>query len=461
MPRPLLAASSQPSAIEYAQRVRSGALGVREGIAQTLTRIAERNPELNAFARVFAQAALAEAERVALDPDLPALPLAGVPVAVKGDLAVAGFVTTQGGRTRTRPELEDSEVVRRLRAAGAIIMGTTVLPEFGQFAWSHSDAEGTTRNPWDASRTPGGSSCGSAVAVASGMVPLAIGSDAGGSVRIPAACCGIVGLKPTRGRVSSAPEADVWVSLGTHGPLARTVADTELALRVIAGNTDTDRWALSEPLREIQPSRRLRVGAITRPADSWLRVDDDVLRGFSQWVDGIADSGHDVRALRRTLPGVSAFQIQMDVGIRASLASADRPELAEPWSRMLARWGRVMRPAEGLTLWLGRRARTSLDRLFERFDVLVTPTLSVSPPPLDYLAGVSLVTAFVRTAPLVTFTRSLNVSGHPAMSLPVASDGLPLGAQIIGPWGREDLVLGLAAEMEDRHRTSARGVRSR
>ena len=178
------------------------------------------DPRLNAFRVTLAEEALAEADAMAGRDG----PLAGVPIAIKDDIAVDGQSTTRGSRSFGPPAAADAEAVRRLRAAGAIPIGITNVPELTIFPWTATEANGMTRNPWDLSRTPGGSSGGSAAAVAAGLVPCATGSDGGGSIRIPAACCGLVGMKPTRGRVSTQPAREGWLGLTVFGALARTVA---------------------------------------------------------------------------------------------------------------------------------------------------------------------------------------------------------------------------------------------
>ncbi len=163
-----------------------------------------------------------------------------MPVAIKEEIDVAGCVTTFGGEANSTPAGADAEVVRRLRDAGAVIVGKTTMPEFGAFPYTESVSRGVTRNPWDATRTPGGSSGGTAVAVATGMVTVGLGGDGGGSIRIPSACCGLFGLKPQRGRVTTAPHPHLWWALGTAGPLARTVLDSAIVYDVIRGNVEGD-----------------------------------------------------------------------------------------------------------------------------------------------------------------------------------------------------------------------------
>src|SRR5947209_9140487 len=223
-----------PSAL--AELVRKGEAHPRELVELSLRRIEELNPRLNAFRVTMAEEALAAANA----DTTPSGPLAGVPIAVKDDLPVRGQSTTRGSRSFGPPAAADAEAVRRLRAAGAIPIGITNVPELTIFPWTATDANGITRNPWDLTRTPGGSSGGSAAAVAAGLVPCATGSDGGGSIRIPAAACGLVGMKPTRGRVSMAPGREGWLGLSVYGGLARTVADSALLLDAMHGAVQTD-----------------------------------------------------------------------------------------------------------------------------------------------------------------------------------------------------------------------------
>ncbi len=214
-----------------AAKVRAREVAPRELVELYLRRIEAINPRLNAFRTTFADAALAEADRVAGADG----PLAGVPIAVKDDLAVAGQSTTKGSRSFGPPATADAEPVRRLRAAGAIPIGITNVPELMIFPWTITEANGTTRNPWNLERTPGGSSGGSASAVAAGLIAAATASDGGGSIRIPASCCGLVGMKPTRGRVPSPAGGPGWLALSVYGALARTVGDSALLLDAMHG----------------------------------------------------------------------------------------------------------------------------------------------------------------------------------------------------------------------------------
>lgn len=240
-------AESEQSAVDIATAVRSGATTARTQVEAALARLEERNLEVNAFTTIRRDEAMAEAD--ALDAGGVGHDglLAGVPVAVKEEYDVTGTVTTLGGCGNSTPKIRDSEAIRRLRAAGAIIIGKTTMPEFGQFPFTESMATGITRNPFNPDRTVGGSSGGSAAAVAAGIVPIALGADGGGSIRIPAACTGLIGLKPSRGRISLAPNAMHWYALVVLGGLTRTVHDSALLLDVLAGATEVDRFRLDPP----------------------------------------------------------------------------------------------------------------------------------------------------------------------------------------------------------------------
>ena len=245
-------------ALELAGMVRAGEVSSRELVTVSLERIEELNPALNAFVDVDEEGALATAGAIgARDPR----PFAGVPVAIKNNRAVAGLRLTNGCALMAENIARyDHNVTRRLRAAGFVIVGTTTLPEYGILPVSEARIFGPTRNPWDLERTPGGSSGGSAAAVSSGMVPVAHGNDGGGSLRIPAACCGLVGLKPSRGRISAAPELGES-ALTTDGMLTRTVADTAAILDVLAGYEPGDATWAQRP-----PSRSRRVPRVSRDA---------------------------------------------------------------------------------------------------------------------------------------------------------------------------------------------------
>ncbi|HTW12727.1 MAG TPA: amidase family protein, partial [Solirubrobacteraceae bacterium] len=265
--------------LELAAKVRARELSARELVELYLRRIEELNPALNAFRVVLAEEALAAATELDQRSDPPDGPLAGVPIAVKDDMPFAGQRMTYGSRVPAEVQPADAEPLRRLRAAGAIPLGITDVPELMLFPWTASDANGITRNPWNPARTPGGSSGGSAAAVAAGLVAAAGASDGGGSIRIPAACCGLVGMKPTRGRVSSQPLGAGWLGLATYGSLARTVADSALMLDVMQGAVEGDAYMVAPPRGTFleaarrEPERPLRI-AVSRklPPGAFARL---------------------------------------------------------------------------------------------------------------------------------------------------------------------------------------------
>ena len=248
------------SLTEQVALVAAGAVSSVDLVEHSLAQIERVNPDLNAFVTVIAQRALDEAaSRDALAATGAELgPLHGVPIVIKDENDVEGTRTTYGGAAVTRVAPRDAELVRRLRAAGAVIVGKTTMPEFGLWPYTESLANGVTRNPWDRMRSTAGSSGGTAAAVASGMVAMGIGGDGGGSIRLPASWCGLYGLKPQRGRVSAAPHAALWRALGTAGPLTRTVADSALVYDVIAGTIEGDRY-------RAEPWSRSLVDAVTAP----------------------------------------------------------------------------------------------------------------------------------------------------------------------------------------------------
>jgi len=449
--------AAAPTATSIAADVRAGRSTARAAVERSLARIEEVQPRLNAFSLVLAESALAEADAVDALPlsARAGLALAGVPVAIKSEADVAGVVTTFGGRGNSTPAEADSEVVRRLRAAGAIVVGTTAMPEFGQFPFTESVAHGATRNPWDLSRSTGGSSGGSAVAVASGCVPVAMGGDGGGSIRIPSSCCGLVGLKPSRGRVSMAPHAALWGTLGTAGPLTRTVADSALVYDVIRGVVEVDRWRAAEPARPyveaIAEAGPRRIGWLTRPALGPVRVDPQVAAAVERTAARLAEAGHEVVPLDGRWPDVqAAFVPQFFAALRECVGLVEHPERLELRSRHTAQlgvWaqGAVLRKA----VELGERARASFQERFGAYDAVLSPTLACLPPALGQLDGAGSIRALLRSLPMIAFTTVANTTGLPALSLPAGAsgDGLPIGVQLSGLTDDEGPLLAIAASL--------------
>ncbi|MBO9523874.1 MAG: amidase [Nocardioidaceae bacterium] len=444
---------------ELVRRTASGKVSATEAVQASLDRIALRDPGLNAFSVVLADDALNEA--IALDARIAAGeqpgPLHGVPVAIKEEVDVAGCVTTFGGRANSTPAARDGEVVRRLRQAGAVVVGKTRMPEFGQWPYTESEAGGITRNPWDRTRTPGGSSGGSAVAVAAGMVPVAIGGDGGGSIRIPAACCGLYGLKPTRGRVTSDPMPHLWWALGTTGPLTRSVLDSALVYDVIRGNLAGDRFTAPEPETTFiaaagREPGRLRIGWSTRPVSKGVRPAKEHVLAVEETARLLADLGHDVREVDPRYPDpTAAFVPQFFGGVRTESDAVEHFALLEKRTREVYRLGGwVSESVLEKAMAAGERVAAKANRVFDALDVLLTPTIAHRPRRVGALDRGGAVAMSVKSMPMIAYTALWNVTGNPAASVPagVADDGLPVAVQLVGRIGEETTLLGLSGQLE-------------
>jgi amidase len=438
-----------------AQRVRAREVHPRELVELYLERIEALNPRLNAFRVTLADEALAAAEAAA-DSDGP---LAGVPIAIKDDTPVAGQSTTKGSRVYGPPATADAEVVRRLRAAGAIPIGITNVPELTIWPWTASDANGITRNPWDPSRTTGGSSGGSAAAVAAGMVPCATGSDGGGSIRIPASCCGLVGMKPTRGRVSMRPADEGWLGLSTYGPLARTVSDSALLLDAMKGTVSGEVSVASEfggsyaEAASAGPGR-LRI-AISRkvPAGLIAPLSADQRRAWEQTASLLSDQGHEVSE-RDPAYGLASIEFTQTWlrGIYEDSLTTPDPAHLERLSRRMAGTGRILVPPRRVAALRRKRPATSarILALWEEFDVLLTPGLARTAIAAEGGYGKAAPVAFNRAAQFTPWTPVFNLTGQPAVTLPAGfgQDGLPLSVQLAGRLGAEDTLYSLAGQIE-------------
>jgi amidase len=450
---------------ELAALVRAGELSARELVDAALERIAALEPQINAFVDVDGDAARAAAAAIGPADERP---FAGVPIAMKNNRAVAGRRLTLGADLMGdhTPE-HDHNVTQRLRAAGFVIVGTTALPEWGILSVTEGRRQGPTRNPWDPARTPGGSSGGSAAAVAAGMVPLAHGNDGGGSLRIPAACCGLVGLKPQRGRISLAP--DVGESfLVQDGVLTRTVRETALLLDVLAGMVPGDAsWAPPPAEPFARAARRapgvLRIGVTTLMPLLDAELDPACERAAYDAAALLESLGHAVEEVRPPWqrPGLLAlFTKAFGPAIGSSIAGAarlagrpPRAEDMEPLSWHL--WQR----AEGVDAVGAEIARNALQayaRAVTRwalpYDALLTPALAQAPLPIGALdpCGPDPAGTFERSGHFTPYTAVANVTGSPAISLPLYAreDGLPLAVQLIGRPAQEGALLALAAQLE-------------
>ncbi len=445
--------------------VRSGELTATELVQTCLRRIDALEPAINAFTHVAHESALAAAAEIG--PGDPR-PFAGVPIAIKDNRPVSGMPVTMCSDLFGDYVAEhDAFCVRRLREAGFVIVGKTTLPEMGILPTTESRRFGPTRNPWDRERTPGGSSGGSAAAVAAGMVPIAHGNDGGGSTRIPAACCGLVGLKGARGRVSAGPDGGQSF-LVTDGVLTRTVAETAAVLDVLAGYEPGDAtWAPPPSARYAELAARdpgsLRIGlAFNMPLEG---VELDPLCEAAARDCGVLleSLGHRVQ---EALPPWSNLGLLSDFtrafGPNVSFTTLIGGRLAgrEPTAQDVepltwALWERA-RSESSLTL-LSAQARLeavarSVVRYLERFDVLLTPALAQRPVPIGEIhgRGPDPWAQYRRSGAFTPYTAIVNVTGQPAISVPLyhGDDGLPTAVQLIGRPAREDTLLALAAQLE-------------
>jgi amidase len=452
-------------ATELAEMVRSGEVSSRELVETSLERIEELNPALNAFVDIDAERALAAADAVRPRDERP---FAGVPTAIKNNRPVQGLRLTYGCSLMAENMCEyDHNVTRRLKDAGFVIVGTTTLPEYGILPVSEARIFGPTRNPWDLERTPGGSSGGAAAAVASGMLPVAHGNDGGGSVRIPAACCGLVGLKPSRGRVSAAPELGDS-SLGIDGMLTRTVADTAAILDVLAGYEPGDATWAPPPSQSFAQSAAsapgpLRIAATTLPPVPEAVVDPICARAVSDAAELLRSLGHQVDeveppwqadGLRELFGVVFSNHIALSIGYSGAVAGREpTADDMEPMSWAIFSMIRQLSAIEGMgaAVRLQQFARRLVSFL-EPYDALLTPALAERPLPLGALdtAAPEPMSTFTRSGLFTPFTPVFNASGQPGISLPLyqGEDGLPLGVQLVGRPAGEGSLLALAAQLE-------------
>jgi amidase len=455
-------------AVELAAMVREGEITSRELVEASYEAIGRLNGELNAFVTLSEERALAQADVVGPGDERP---LAGVPIAIKDLIAITEGVRTTFGSAAMADWIpdHDSALVRRLREAGAIVVGKTNLPEFGILPVSEPDLFGPCRNPWDTSRTPGGSSGGSASAVASGMVPLAHGNDGGGSIRIPASCCGLVGLKPSRGRVSLGPDLTEFVGgIAVDGCLSRTVADTALVLDIISGYEPGDPyWAPppSNPFSEA-PARepgKLRI-ALAATAPLGIPVHEHCAAAAREAGALLESLGHEVDE------AIPEWDDEGYIDNFITIWTAGTGEEIHTYGRLYGQeldvskleplTQEMLEISSGLSAVDYLRALEYLQRLARRImrfwndhDVLLTPTLAQPPLPIGALRpkeGEPQMKMLENSAGFVPLTPLWNVTGQPAISLPLSMspDGLPIGVQLVGPPAGEELLLSLAAQLE-------------
>jgi amidase len=431
---------------EQARLVRDGEVSPTELVQACLDRIEALNPQLNAFRLVLAEKALAEAaqaegRRGAGD----TRPLLGVPVAIKDDVDVAGTTTAWGTAAHGPEKTADAVMVARLREAGAIVIGKTNVPEMTIWPFTETPTFGETRNPWDTTRTTGGSSGGTGAAVAAGLVGAGSGSDGGGSIRIPGAWCGLFGLKPTRDLVPLSPHDDAWQGLSVNGALTRSVADSALYLEATTGQ----RFPLDppRPLTVAVSFNRLP-GAAPFP-----KLDPEIRAGVLRMAELLRSLGHTV-VEREPDYGFGAFWqffARYCKGIQQDVDTMPHPERLETRTRGMHRFG---------TWWPDARVaklRANEPKLRDRIwnslggaDVLLNPAVATLPPPVGKWKGKGAFATINGVAGHVPYTPIWNATGQPSAAVPAgfSGGGMPLSVQLTGPMGADGTLLALAAQIE-------------
>jgi amidase len=434
----------------HADMIRAGEVSSRELVDLFLERIERLDPQINSYRVVFAERARAEADqadgrRRAGDER----PLLGVPIAIKDDCDVAGEVTAWGSNAAGGPPAADAEVVRRLRAAGAVILGKTHVPELTIVPFTESPTFGVTRNPWDRQRTPCGSSGGSGAAVAAGLASAALGSDGGGSIRFPAGACGLFGLKPQRGRVPTAPLAEPWHGLSIWGPLTRRVDDSARFYDAIRDG--------GSPFAEAaaRPPGRLRIAVATNlPPGLIVKLDADQRQAIDGTTALLRELGHEVseRPLDYTPALISNVLARYLRGVHDSAKTVAHPERLSRRTRGYVRLGGAI-PAAVVERAKQAAAADAeqLGRPFaEGFDVVMTPLFTHRPGPIGEYEGRSAMWTLNGNLRFVPFSGEYNHTGQPAAAVPAgfAADGFPLTVQLVGPPEGEGVLLSLAAQLE-------------
>ncbi len=429
-----------------------GELTAPELLEVYLERIARFDNELRCYRVVLSDSARYEAavaqERLNAGVRLPLL---GVPVAIKDDTDVAGEVTTCGSGGHGPAATADSEVVRRLRAAGAVMIGKTNVPELMMFPYTESLTYGATRNPWDPRRTPGGSSGGSAAAVAAGLAPLALGSDGGGSIRIPATWCGLFGLKPQRDRVSLEPHDNVWYGLSVNGPLARSVRDAALFLDATSTVPGPEGEFVAAAARA---PGKLRIALSTKsPTPLPVRVGKAELAALDQAGALFRDLGHEVVTADPDYPA-SAVLNYLPRYLRGISDEADaqvHPERLEPRTRNLARLGSFFSDRRmAAVLAAEAEVSTRIQSIFDDVDIVVTPGTAAGPSRIGAYQRRGAVSTLLLVAQRVPYQQIWNLTGQPVASVPWDLDGdrLPMSVQLAGRPYDETTLLSLSAQIE-------------
>ena len=437
-------------AARQAELIRRREVSARELTELYLDRISRLEPQLNAYRVVFAERALAEADQAdARAKAGDTRPLLGVTVAVKDDIDVGGEPTMMGSSAFDDAAPTDAEAVRRLRSAGAIVLGKTHVPELTITPWTESLTFGVTRNPWDPQRTPGGSSGGSGSAAAAGLAAATLGSDGAGSIRIPAACCGLFGLKAQNGRVPTAPLVAPWHGMSTWGPITRRVADSALVFDAIKdGGPSFAEAAAREP-------GRLKVAVSVRtPPLTGLQADAEQRSGVDAVAEVLRGLGHEVIEREIEYPvtlGANVLSRYLR-GIADQAKSVPHPERLSRRTRGYRRLGSAIPDAllERAKAAAGADEEALGHAFDDGVDVVLTPVLTRRPPRVGEYDGRGATWAFNASVRFVPYCGPYNHTGQPAASIPATwtPDGFPVGAQLVVRRDGEPTLLSLAAQLE-------------
>ncbi|ORA80633.1 amidase [Mycobacterium malmoense] len=439
-------------AVAQARMLADGELTAPELLEIYLERIARLDNQLRCYRVVLSDTARYEA--AAAQDRLDAgerLPLLGVPIAIKDDVDVAGEVTTYGSGGHNPAVTADAEVVRRLRAAGAVVIGKTNVPELMMFPYTESLTFGATRNPWNLGRTPGGSSGGSAAAVAAGLAPLALGSDGGGSIRIPASWCGVFGLKPQRDRVSLEPHDDAWYGLSVNGPLARSVLDAALFLDATSTLPGPEGEFAAAAVRD---PGRLRIALSTKVPTLPVRVGQEELAAVQQAGALLRELGHEVVVRDPEYPRPAIYANFLPRYLRGICDDADaqaHPERLEARTRNLARLGSFFSDRRMVAVRAAEASVTArVQSIFDDVDVVITPAAAEGPSRIGAYQHRGGVSTLLLVGQRVPYFPVWNLTGQPAAAVPwdFDGDGLPIAVQLVGRPYDEATLLSLSAQIE-------------
>ena len=440
-------------AAEQARMLAAGTITAPDLLELYLERIARVDREVRSYRIVLADRARREA--AAAQESLDAgerLPLLGVPIAIKDDVDVADEFTCYGSSAHGLPPTADAEVVRRLRAAGAVILGKTAVPEMMLWPFTETVAFGATHNPWDVSYTPGGSSGGSAAAVAAGLAPMALGSDGAGSIRIPSTWCGVFGIKPQRDRVPLAPHDDAWCGMSVNGPIARTVEDAALFLDVTASKPAPRGGFVKAAARK---PGRLRIALSAKLPPTMIgRVGRPQQRALDGMEALLRDLGHEVLWRDPDYPAWAVYGHvlpRMWRGIYEDVQHLPHPERLEPRTRTAARLGSLVSDSQLVKI---RAAEPTLaarvGSIFDDVDVLITPGTALGPSRVGQYQHRGGIGTLALVASRVPFDAIFNATGQPAAVVPWGLDaaGLPLSLQLVGRPSDEATLLSLSHQIE-------------